>query len=27
MPYVIRLDFEGIKYIGRQELLIVDRGY
>jgi len=27
MPYIIRLDFDGTKYIGKQELLIVERGY
>jgi len=27
MPYVIRLDFDGIQYIGKQELLMVERGY
>lgn len=26
MPYVIRLDFDGNKHVGKQEMLIIDRG-
>lgn len=27
MPYVVQLDFDGEAYVGREELLVVDRGY
>lgn len=27
MPYIIRLDFSGNRYVGKQELLMVERGY
>ncbi len=27
MPYIIRMDFSGTEYVGRQELLAVERGY
>nr|ALL53578.1 PGAM, 2,3-bisphosphoglycerate-dependent phosphoglycerate mutase [uncultured firmicutes bacterium contig_31] len=27
MPYVIRLDFEGTRLVGKEELLFVERGY
>jgi len=27
MPYVVRLDFQGLEMVGKEELLIADRGY
>lgn len=27
MPYIIRLDFDGIKYIGQEELLIIEKEF
>ena len=27
MPYIIRLDFDGMKYVGKEEILIVEKEY